>query len=336
MMFENSVFDFGSEAEPQDIVTEGNPDSVEPAGNGDEGANTEPEPEPEPSEEEDFITTILKQGKIDRNAVRFFDGKENTTIPFDELSNKEKLQIINSINTPDISDDEISAINFLRANKMTLQDFANWQRSEAIKEAQKDEEAAHYKGIDTLDDEALYRFDLLERYPDMTDEEIEQEMQIKEANPALYNKKIASLRESYKQLAQEELSRQEDEQQAQAEAAWQEYANQIIGAANNTQSINYFNLTDEDKKDVVSFLLERDANGQSEFYKLCNDPEALFKMAWYMKNGDRAVDSLVDYYKKEIKDSRRQDPNKPTVAKKDKKTTTNDIFDLQKQYNSLK
>lgn len=69
-------------------------------------------------------------------------------------------------------------------------------------------------------------------------------------------------------------------------------------------------LEDQDKDDVLRCLLEKDAQGQSKFIKLLEDPKMLFRLAWFAEKGDEAFDTIHQYYKKEIETARR---GKPTV-----------------------
>ena len=59
------------------------------------------------------------------------------------------------------------------------------------------------------------------------------------------------------------------------------------------------------------------------FYKLFSNPEALFKMAWYMKYGDQAHASLTQYYNQEIAKARRAaKPQEPARQRSVRRAST--------------
>ena len=82
-------------------------------------------------------------------------------------------------------------------------------------------------------------------------------------------------------------------------------------------------LEDDDKEEVLQFLLNKDINGQSDFVKLLNDPKALFQLAWFATKGQEAFSTIHDYYKKEIDMARKAKgsglTSQRTVVKKESK-----------------
>ncbi len=76
-------------------------------------------------------------------------------------------------------------------------------------------------------------------------------------------------------------------------------------------------------EEVLQFLLSKDINGQSEFVKLLNDPNALFQLAWFATKGQEAFSTIHDYYKKEIDTARKAKgpglTSQRTVVKKESK-----------------
>ena len=264
---------------------------------------------------EDAMTAYLRARGIDKSRIRTVD--ENGAAieaDFDDLSEQEKLDILNSAEDSPISDDEIQTINYLRQNRMNLKDFANWQRQQAVSDYLAQNQDVSFT-VDELSDDDLYRFDLMDKFPDMTDEELDYEVESAKNNPDLFDKKITALRNEYAAL--EAQQQQEAVQQAEA-AKQQQYdtlAQDIITVANNTNELNGLELEPEDKEEIVHLLLDRDANGQSAFYKLFEDPQAVFELAWYAKFGRPAFTAINDYYKGVIERSRRGSaPQQPRVV----------------------
>lgn len=274
----------------------------------------------------DYLSKMLRERGVDRERVRIEneDG-EIEEWKFDDLDDETKFGILNS-NEQSLSDDEISTINYLRKNRMNLQDFVEYHRNQAIKEYLEQNQSVAYT-VDQVSDDDLYRFELKDQMPDLTEEEVEDQLARAKENDSFFQKKIAALRKEYKELEDNQLRAEEERAEAEKEDQFNQLASSLVSVAKNTEEMNGMLLEDEDREDVLSFLLDRDANGQSEFYKLFSNPEALFKMAWYMKYGDQAHASLTQYYNQEIAKARRaskpQDPVKPrSVRRASTKTTS--------------
>jgi hypothetical protein len=203
-----------------------------------------------------------------------------------------------------LSDDEINTVNFLRQNRMNLQDFVDYQSQQAIKEYLEQNFTPQYT-VDQVSDDDLFRFELQDQMPDLTDEEIEDQLNRAKENESFFQKKVAALRNEYKELEDNQIRANEEQVAAEKEEQFNQLAQSLVSVARDTEEMNGMLLDDQDKEDVLSFLLDRDANGQSEFYKLFSDPKALFKMAWTMLKGDQAHETYTQYFTNEIAKARR-------------------------------
>ena len=253
---------------------------------------------------EDYLTQLLKSRGVDRERVRIEneDG-EIEEWKFDDLDDETKFGILNQSNDM-LSDDEITAVNFLRQNRMNLPDLIEYQRQQAIKEYLEQNSTPQYT-VDQVSDDDLFRFELQDQMPDLTDEEIEDQLNRAKENETFFQKKVAALRKEYKELEDNQIRANEEQVAAEKEAQFNQLAQSLVSVARDTEEMNGMLLDDQDKEDVLSFLLDRDANGQSEFYKLFSDPKALFKMAWTMLKGDQAHETYTQYFTNEIAKARR-------------------------------
>lgn len=277
-----------------------------------EPESLEPQHEEDTSSSDDYLSKMLRERGVDRERVRI--ENENGEIEewrFDDLDDDTKFGILNYDNN--ISDEEIMTINYLRQNRMNLQDFVEYQRNQAIREFLEQNQNISYT-VDEVSDDDLYRFELKDQMPDLTDEEVEDQLSRAKENESFFQKKINALRKEYKELEDNQLKAAEEQAVAEKEEQFNQLAGSLVAVARNTEEMNGMLLEDEDREGVLSFLLDRDANGQSEFYKLFSDPEALFKMAWYMKYGDQAHVSLTQYYNQKIAEARKA--QKPQEAQK--------------------
>ena len=291
---------FDNEPDPDD------PDFDEP----ERDENDEPIFKEKESNLDPVITTILSQkGFTDPNKIKIIneDGAEEV-VTFESLSDEEKLSILNA---PDfeLDESEIEVINFLRSNNTTLEDIIKQREQEAVKAALAQEDEFT---VDAISDEELFVADLKSRYPNLTDEELANELDREMGNDALFRKKADTIREQYKQM--EQLDKEERSRQAELEAE-QEYeklSSELLEVAQGVEDMYSLELEDQDKDDVLRCLLEKDAQGQSKFIKLLEDPKMLFRLAWFAEKGDEAFDTIHQYYKKEIETARRGKPTVPS------------------------
>lgn len=279
----------------------------------DYGFEGEENPVQEENPKDDYLTKFLKSRNIDREKIRF--QNEDGTIEevrFDDLEDNEKLAILSEKEELPITDQEIEDINYLRDHDINLADFAKLQREQAIKEYLEQNSTPQYE-VDGMTDDQLFVYDLLNRYgEELTDEEIDTELARAKENEDLFTKKMNFLRNQYKE--QETASKQETEakERQQYEVEKQELINALTSAAINTTELQGVELEDADRNEVLDFLLREDTQGRTEFSKLLSDPDAIFKMAWYMKYGESTFNTTVDYFKNELAKARRAEPKQTT------------------------
>lgn len=299
----------------------------------DDSDKEESEPEPEKEEKEDYLTRVLKSKGVDKSRVRIENEEGDIEEwDFDDLDDETKYGILSQQDIP-LSDDEIQDINFLRRNRMNLRDFAKYQQEQAVKDYLAQNQNPQYT-VDQVSDDDLFKFELKEQMPDLTDDEVDEQLNKAKENESFFRKKIQALRTEYKNMEDAQTKQMEADAQAQSEQQFNAMAQAIVSAARNIDEMNGMVLDDDDKEEVLSFLLDRDANGQSQFYKLFENPDALFKMAWFALKGSEAYDALTDYYKGEIAKARRagkQQENRPAqrvVRKQTKRSNESDPYDL--------
>lgn len=60
------------------------------------------------------------------------------------------------------------------------------------------------------------------------------------------------------------------------------------------------NLSNQDKEDIASFILDSSVSGRRYLQDALNDPETLFKMAWWITKGEDAIDQMQRYYRQQV------------------------------------
>ena len=274
------------------------------------------------TENSELINNLLAQrGITDASKIQIEDEDGNIQeLDFNSLPIEEQLEILQQ-ETPELDDSEIETINYLRENGVGIQELIEYHRNQAIQEYLQSQQIDYT--VDNLSDEELYKLDIASRYEDLSEEELEIELQKELNNPDLFKKKVDKLREVYKQeeiAEQTELAKQAELEE---EQNYQILIDSMVEVAQETNELFDLELEDEDKEEVLQFLLNKDINGQSEFVKLLNDPKALFQLAWFATKGQEAFSTIHDYYKKEIDLARKAKgsslTSQRTVVKKETK-----------------
>lgn len=293
----------------------------------------------EPQEPVDLIDALL-QSKGIRNGkiVVLNDNNEEEEIDFNDLSDSEKIDILTqSPVSNNLTDEEINTINYLRQNNTNLVTLVQNIKEAAVRDYLEQNDSVNYT-VDQLSDEELFKYDLKEKYPELTEEEVQEELDQASLNEDLFKKKMEFLRKNYKEEENSLMERTRQEEDAKREQAYTDYANATASYAQSINTLHDLELSDTDKNRVLGFLLDRDVNGQPEFFKILNNPEAVFNMAWYHLYGKQAFTMINDYWKAQISNSRKT--QQPKVINKKTNTggtkNTKDYFGLDAYFSGKK
>ena len=252
------------------------------------------------------------------------EDQSEEEIDFYSLTKEEQIEILNSSDLDhdyDLEDDEIELINELRSKGVSWKDYL-----EQIKSSVTPIEASYE--IDSFDDQELFLLDLKHKY-DLTNEELEKELEKELQDENLFKKKIDKIRAEYKELEDQQKQIQQAEFEASQKQRYEDFANTMVDVATKTSEFHGIELEDNEKNEVLSFILDLDENGTSNFYKTLNNPTKLYEAAWFLKYGKDAFNALSGAYEAEINKLKKD--NKPRVVVKNKNTSTNtnsihDIF----------
>lgn len=320
MEYSNDEFDFDFE----DEVIETQDQSVESVDD-DDVSYTDDDFNNDSEESGDYITRLLQSKGIDRSKIQILDEEGNPSeIDFDSLSDDEKFDILSYQEEQALpSDEEIQTINFLRQNNMSLQDFAEWQRQEAIQEYLSQQQSQ--SDIDSYSDEEVVAYDYIKRFGEsMSDEEIDAEIERLKADPDAFAKRVSLLRNAFKAEEEAQAKLYQDEAAAKQAENEQMFINTYHQAAGNIDSIQNTELDDNDRDELLRFVLEKDQANRTGLSKAMDNPENVLKMAWYLLHGEERVDAMIDYFQKEI--SKRSKQGNPRVVKTTRKTVPQDDF----------
>lgn len=275
--------------------------------------------------EGDYVSRLLEaRGFKDKKIQVTNEDGELEEVNFDDLTDQEKFDLLNDQDQSVMpSDEELKTLNFLRTNNMTLEDFAKWQREQAVQEYLANQ--SPITEFDEFTDDEMIAYDFIQRFgEEMTDEEIDAEIDRLKADPDAYQKRVNLLRASYKSEAEAQSKLYEQEEQTRNQAAEEEFKTAYVNAAGNINYIHGMDLDNNDRQELLDFVLTKDAANRTGLSKALEDPESVLKMAWYLLHGEETYDATVDHFKKEI--AKRSKENNTRVVNRVRQTQPKDAF----------
>lgn len=301
---------------------------------GNEGDQPAGQQKPSAQPDEDLTTEVLRlKGITDPGKIKFED--ETGAIverAWDSLSREEQINILidQEVEQQDFDDSELQLINTIRESGMTPDEYIQSLLPET-------EPTKRYK-IDDLSDDEVYALDLLHKVgSDISDEEINQALELAKQNEGLFKKTVEGLRKEYIRLQEDEEAQIANEKAAREEAAYNRFADSIKGQIKELDSFagQPLQLSDDDIEDLSSFMLEIDDQGLSAFGRAMNDPALFTKAAFWILNEDKIVEELnkqiQDNYRRGYEQAKADLQGKPKpklVFNKpaSQKKTTDDVF----------
>lgn len=301
---------------------------------GNEGDQPAGQQKPSAQPDEDLTTEVLRlKGITDPGKIKFED--ETGAIverAWDSLSREEQINILidQEVEQQDFDDSELQLINTIRESGMTPDEYIQSLLPET-------EPTKRYK-VDDLSDDEVYALDLLHKVgSDISDEEINQALELAKQNEGLFKKTVEGLRKEYIRLQEDEEAQIASEKAAREEAAYNKFADSIKGQIKDLNSFagQPLQLSDDDIEDLSSFMLDIDDQGLSAFGRAMNDPALFTKAAFWILNEDKIVEELnkqiQDNYRRGYEQAKADLQGKPKpklVFNKpaSQKKTTDDVF----------
>lgn len=286
------------------------------------------------SSDEDFLTTFLSEYGL-KNGKVTYENEDGSTeeVNFNDLNTEEKLNILKELTTPNLTKDEIGVINYLRANNnATLQDVIEYYSNKAVEDYIKENGPVEKQySIDEYSDEELYITDLKSKFEDMTDDEIKADLEIAKENEDLFKKKVDIIRKQYKAQEEEKIQESIREQEAQLNAFRDSLQSQLKDF--NEVSMDYkdsksdtLQIEDSEKEEIYKYILNQDENGATQFFKDLNDPQRLVELAWFALYGKEAISDISNYWKSQLKNTRKPEQKSTTIIVPQDKKNQRDNF----------
>ena len=280
-----------------------------------------------------FSSFLKSRGIKDGKTFVFVDDEtdEEQEINWEDLDKSQQLEILNSLASPEsyLTEDELETINYLRQNNKTLVEVIDYFQQKAVNDyiTQNNPQVA-YK-IDDYTDEELYIADLKLKYPDMTDEELNTELEIAQTNEDLFKKKIGAIRKEYQDKEALQIKEIEEREKAQQEAYQKSFTNALndfntISLDYKDPESDYFYVEDKDKSLIYDYIFKQDAEGITKFVKDLSDINVLIDLAWYRLFGKQTISDISHYWKDRLQESRKPQVKKPEVTVTKTATTKKD------------
>lgn len=248
-------------------------------------------------EESESINKILESKGINPHEILYEDDNgEEVVVDFYDLDPEEQLNLLQyNPNQYDLEDNEVEVVNFFREQEITLEEYTEYIRRAAIEEYLNS--SSDYD-IDAYSDEEIYASLLKDQFPNLTDEEIELEIEKEKTNQSLFEKKVSQVREYYKTQAETLKQREAEEKATEAKRTESENKQKLANAAVATEELMGFEIDDKDRNETFDFIFNQDATGKSKFFKLLENPEKLFKVALFALKEEEINKTLEQEFKK--------------------------------------
>lgn len=302
-------------------------------------SSTSSEQDPEPSKTEDgvtnddFLTSFLSEYGIHDGKITYETEDGNTEeVNFNELDSEEKLNILKELTAPNLTKDEIDVINYLRSNNKTIQDVIEYYSQKAVNDyIEKNGPVEKQYSVNEYSDDDLYIADLKSKFEGMTDEEIKVDLENAKENEELFKKKVDIIRKQYK-------AREEEEEKEAIKAQEEQYNNFKTSLEEQLNNFNEISMDYKDsksdtlqieqseKEEIYKYILNQDENGTTQFFKDLNDPEKLVELAWFALYGKEAFSDISNYWKTQLKNTRKAEPKTQTTIVNSNRTQQKDNF----------
>lgn len=264
----------------------------------------EPPAQEPPEEEGDLLSDFLKtRGIDDTSKIKFEDENGNIEEKdWDSLTKEEKFNILNTpletqvTEDNGLTDEEIQLLNEIRRNNLTPSQYI-----QAI-QGQNVQQEPQYK-VDDLSDDEIFLLDLESRVGELSEDLAVQALTNAKQNEELFKKQVDGIRKEYKEREDYQLQQQEAEVEQQRQEAYNQFQDSIINSIGNFNTIGNLDLNfdDQDKEELAQFMLSRDEAGNNYLWQALQDPDTLVKAAWFILNGDEALNNISDYFINQIK-----------------------------------
>jgi len=250
---------------------------------------------------DDLIYDLLLNKNLDpHNIIVENEQGIQEKIDFRDLDYEERMAILSETEQEsngnegslNLNQDESEFFNILRSNNLTV----NQALTNLKEKIESDFIERDNYDFDNWDDEDLYVADLQNRYPNFTEEDITNELEKELENPDRFKNKVDQIRNLFKENQRKEkeyiiaLKKEEKEK----------HRNDVINKLNFQRSVSDIELEDQDRKEIMNHLFEKNINDKTNLEKTLSTPEGKIKLAWFDLYGERAISEIKKQYEDQL------------------------------------
>ncbi len=269
----------------------------------DPNAPEPPEPEPPVSENMSGIEMYLAQFDIEDGMIQFDDG----AVHFNDLDAAKQAEVLQQLHATQavsveskygLDEDEIGLVNYLRENKLTVDQMVDQLVAERVATMMTMQELAT-EDYEKMEADAIYMKFLKETSPEATPEQIAADL-LKAKELSNFTKQTEALRAQYTAKQKELVEAKSSESKVNHDALVETQRKEIVQAVLPMTEIAGITLDQNIKNTVLDHILETNAEGDSKFMdEVFAGPESLFKAAFWYVYGESMIAQRDEYWKKE-------------------------------------
>jgi hypothetical protein len=254
------------------------------------------------------IEKFLSQHGIIGGIIEFEDG---TKKHYNDLDQDEQFNVLKSIAQDskssveqeyDLDPEEISLLNYIREQNKPVSEVIQDLVQEQLK-VMNSINSSFNEDYNAMDSDTIYLKWLKDADPEATTEDLKEALDAAKKLKT-FEKTTESLRKGFIQeqdrVIELEESRLEKERLKELEADRETIVNEV----ENIKHVAGWEVSDDQKNDILGDLLEVNSHGDSLFMEqVFSNPKILFEVAWFKKFGESHFEEMASYYKNQISEA---------------------------------
>lgn len=213
---------------------------------------------------------------------------------------KQQLQAVNA--GMDLSKDEQDFINTIRNSTGDVNSFIELLKQQAIEDANSG--YAALEQVQQLTPEQVYLNNLLNEYPNISDEDAYAILTEELKNPILFERKVELLRTQLVEQTKAEIAAQNKDKGS--DMTTEEFANTLREIGANGIVTDTVEFDSESLQDTIEFLTKTDAVGRRYIEEVLKDPKELMTMVHLYLNKDQIIQDTIQQTAEYIKNNTNQ------------------------------
>ena len=248
---------------------------------------------------------FLSEYGVQGGLISFEDG---TTAPFADLDAEEQASILSSLvadSVPSIEEKynldakEIDLLNAVRESGESVEDFINnvvdYRLQSVV--AKKEYLSTDY---DSKSDDAVFAQHVLERHPELTDEEVADRL-YRAKQLETYEDTVGTFRSMYKSRQDSEKSEQQQQDNLMFSEELEAQRAEVVQTVEGIDEIAGAQITTDMKEYLLHDIMElNDQEDPLLMEEVFSSPENMLKVNWFLKYGEDYINNLNGYWKKEV------------------------------------